>query len=219
MQHATLRQQCPLCHKQQSIPYYADGNRDYLCCPCCQLVFVPQQFWLSHTAEKAEYDLHENTPLDPGYRAFLGRLTTPLAERLPPGAKGLDFGCGANSALPILLAEQGYQVELFDPYYHNQPEHLARAYDFICATEVVEHLREPASEFERLFSILKPNGWLGIMTKQVRDRQAFGNWHYIRDLTHICFYSRATFRWLATKFAAELEFVGHDVILFRKREA
>jgi hypothetical protein len=41
--------------------------------------------------ERARYDEHENDPHDPAYRAFLERVAAPLAERLEPGARGLDY--------------------------------------------------------------------------------------------------------------------------------
>lgn len=209
---------CPLCQNQGIKPFFADKNRSYLRCDNCRLIFVPPAHWLSSRDEKAEYDRHRNDPNDPGYRSFLSRLSIPLLQRLPPAQRGLDFGCGPGPALAPMLMEQGHRVELFDPYYHNNPAVLTHAYDFICATEVVEHLQLPAEEFQRLFALLKPGGWLGIMTKLVRNRQAFGNWHYIRDLTHICFYSRETFIFLANHFAAELQLIGNDVILLRKPE-
>lgn len=210
---------CPLCHGHDIKPFFADKIRRYLRCGNCQLVFVPPKFWLSPEAEKAEYDRHQNDPADTGYRAFLARLTVPLLQHLPAAQKGLDFGCGPGPALATMLMEQGHQVALFDPYYQNDPAVLKDKYDFICTTEVVEHLRRPEEEFSRLFSMLKPGGWLGIMTKLVRDQQAFSTWHYIRDLTHICFYSQATFTFLAQRFAAELQLIGNDVILFRKPES
>jgi hypothetical protein len=52
----------------------------------------------------------------------------------------------------------------------------------------------------------------------VIDRHAFSNWHYIRDMTHICFYSKSTFNYLAERFKAELSFVANDVILLRKKQ-
>jgi hypothetical protein len=55
------------------------------------------------------------------------------------------------------------------------------------------------------------------MTKLVSDKAAFTRWHYIRDLTHICFYSRATFRYLARRFDADLFFSGDDVMFLHKR--
>lgn len=115
------------------------------------------------------------------------------------------------------MEEAGHRVSLYDPFYFDHPNLLEQAYDFITATEVVEHLQHPARVFASLFEQLDPGGWLGVMTKQVIDQQAFATWHYIRDLTHICFYSRPTFEYIAQKFKADLFFEGNDVILFKKK--
>ena len=90
-------------------------------------------------------------------------------------------------------------------------------YDFITTTEVVEHLHYPRRELDRLWDILKPGGSLGVMTKLVRDRAAFATWHYISEPTHVCFFSRSTFQWLADEWQADLMFEGNDVILFEKK--
>ncbi|SHJ45339.1 Methyltransferase domain-containing protein [Malonomonas rubra DSM 5091] len=206
---------CPLCFCTDTTPYFENKHRPYLLCSACRLVFVPPRFHLSSSAEKAEYDLHHNDPADSGYRKFLSRLTDPLQERIAAGSSGLDFGCGPGPALAEMLTEAGHKVALYDPYYQPDTSVLEQDYDFICATEVVEHLRTPADEFRQLFSLLRPGGILAIMTKLVRNQQAFAGWHYIRDLTHICFYSRDSFRWLAQHYAAEVEFIGADVILLR----
>jgi len=58
---------------------------------------------------------------------------------------------------------------------------------------------------------------LGIMTKLALDREAFACWHYKNDRTHVSFFSRETFTWLAAEWNAELAFVGNDVILLRHR--
>ncbi len=208
---------CPLCI-HNSKPFFTDKNRRYLQCTHCQLVFVPQEYWLTRAEEKATYDLHENDAHDPGYRRFLSRLTEPLVKKLAPNKTGLDFGCGPGPALSALLEEQGHRVDLFDPHYHNNRQVFTKSYDFICATEVVEHLHNPDKEFSTLFALLKKGGRLGIMTKLVRDKQAFSSWHYIRDLTHICFYSHSTFEYLAQRFDAELSFVESDVIFLRKSQ-
>lgn len=191
----------------------------YRRCLRCRLVFVPSSYWLSAAEEKAIYDLHQNDPEDPGYRQFLGRLSTPLLHKLAscPQQKGLDFGCGPGPTLIQLIEEHGHKMDLYDPFYAYDPSVFNKKYDFVTATEVVEHLGDPNRHWTTLFSLLKPGGWLGIMTKLVTDKQAFTGWHYIRDLTHICFYSRATFRYLAEYFEAELFFAEDDVILLRKK--
>ena len=209
---------CPLCTGDAIVLFFEDTKRNYLRCDSCSLIFVPGHFWLSAEEEKSEYDRHENDPQDLGYRKFLSRLSAPLLQRLEPAQQGLDFGCGPGPTLSRMLEEYGHQMDLYDPFYYNNPLLFSTQYDFICATEVVEHLREPAKEFGILFGMLKKGGWLGIMTKLTLDKQAFSRWHYIRDMTHICFYCRSTFEYLAQRFNAEIEFIGNDVILLRKLE-
>jgi len=179
-------------------------------------VFVPPRFHLSAEAERAEYDRHENAEDDPGYRRFLGRLVAPLTARVPPPAAGLDFGCGPGPALAAMLREAGYRMAVYDPFYAPDPSVLVPGWDFITATEVVEHLRRPGEELQRLVGLLRPGGWLGIMTKLVLDRERFATWHYIRDPTHIGFFSRATFAWWAEAEGLEPVFAADDVILLRR---
>ena len=110
---------------------------------------------------------------------------------------------------------------LYDPYYASDVSVLSTQYDFITLSEVVEHLAAPGMELDRLWSCLSPGGWLGIMTKRVRDPQAFQTWHYITDPTHVSYFSEATFRWLTAKwstqeFRAELVVAGADTVLIEK---
>ncbi|RRJ85390.1 class I SAM-dependent methyltransferase [Aestuariirhabdus litorea] len=198
------------------IPFHQDTRRHYLRCPHCQLVQVPARYHLSPEHEQAEYALHNNDPVDRGYRRFLSRLSVPLSERLSPGAEGLDFGCGPGPALAMMLEEQGFSMTLYDLYFADHPEHLCRQYDFITATEVVEHLSQPGQTLQALWSCLRPGGWLGLMTKMVTSEEAFARWHYIRDPTHIAFFSRETFIFWCRQQRATVEFVGSDVILLHK---
>lgn len=208
---------CRLCGADDTRFFHADKIREYYQCKVCKLVFVPEKFLLSASEEKAVYDLHQNSEDDPGYRKFLSRLSRPLLGRLKTGDRGLDFGCGPGPVLFKLFEEQGYSVEYFDPLYFNDTSLLEKQYDFICATEVAEHFREPGKEFELLFAMLNPDGWLAIMTKRVLGQQAFSNWHYVRDPTHISFFTEETFSYLANMHNAELCVEGSDVVLFKKR--
>jgi SAM-dependent methyltransferase len=207
---------CPLCHGADTVLYHRDSRRSYLQCLGCQLVFVPATYHLNSAAEKAEYDQHRNSIDDPGYRRFLGRLATPLIERVNPGSRGLDFGCGPGPALAHMLQEAGLQTALYDLYYYPDTAVLSGCYDFICATEVIEHLAQPQRELGRLWQLLANGGTLAIMTKLVISPERFANWHYIRDPTHIAFYSRATMRWIAARHDARLEILGDDVIFLIK---
>jgi len=196
--------------------YYADNRREYLHCRACALIFVPSCYFLSPDDEKKRYDLHQNSSDDPGYRSFLNRLFVPLHRALAPGSRGLDFGSGPEPVLSRMFEEAGHSMTLFDRYYEPAHSTLEHQYDFITASEVVEHLRDPASELEGLWNCLKPGGMLGIMTQPVVEPAAFSTWHYKNDLTHICFFSHASFGWLAGKWNAELSLPEKDVFLFRK---
>jgi len=209
---------CPLCLCDICKPFYRDKRRDYFRCSSCQLVFVPVHQHLTTLEEKAIYDLHQNQIEDAGYRRFLSRLATPLSARLQQEANGLDYGCGPGPLLAKMLEEQGHKMQIYDPHYADLPNRLQCQYDFITCTEVVEHFRQPHAEFNRLFSLLKPNGLLGIMTKLVIDAEAFSCWHYKNDLTHVSFFSESTFAWLARRYHCEYELLGKDVILMRKTQ-
>ena len=184
-------------------------------------MFVPPAQHLSATDEKAYYDLHENHPDDSAYRRFLDRLFTPLNQRLAPNSRGLDFGCGPGPTLSKMFEGAGHSVTLYDPYYAPDRSVLTARYDFITLSEVVEHMAEPGNGLDRLWTGLAPGGWLGIMTKRVRDQKAFRAWHYISDPTHIGYFSEATFRWLVGNWSsmgipATLVIAGNDVVLVEK---
>lgn len=209
---------CPLCQSIDTEHYFADKRREYLQCRQCDLVFVNPAQRLDSAQEKAHYDLHDNDPSDVGYRRFLSRLSQPILERIDPHSQGLDFGCGPGPTLSLMLQEQGHTMSLYDIYYHPDKQVLQTSYDFITATEVIEHLYEPDRVWQQWLNLVKPGGWIGLMTKMVIDVDAFANWHYKNDPTHVIFFSRATFQYLAERDQLELEFIGNDVILLRKAQ-
>lgn len=209
---------CPLCAYSDTTEYHRDRARPYRHCRQCQLVYVPADYHLSPRAEKAEYDQHRNSITDAGYRKFLQRMAQPLIERLAPNSEGLDFGCGPGPALADIMQQAGYGMQLYDLYYYPDNSTLNRHYDFITATEVIEHLAQPWQVLQMLWPMLRPGGTLGLMTKLVIDRERFASWHYIRDPTHIAFYSRDTMTYLATRLSADIEFVASDVVLLRKAQ-
>ena len=207
---------CPLCDDTQVNHFFEDQRRSYMRCGVCSLVFVPKIFHLSKFDEKREYDLHQNSVQDEGYRRFLGRVSEPLLLRLSEVSKGLDFGCGPGPTLSQMIEAAGHHMDIYDPYYSPDRSFKTKRYDFITATEVLEHLVEPGSELNQLWSLLNSSGWLAIMTKRVMSLEAFANWHYKNDPTHISFFSESTFDFLAEKWDTKAEFIGNDVVLFQK---
>ena len=167
--------------------------------------------------ELAQYQLHRNDLYDPGYRKFLRRLADPLLERLSPARQGLDFGCGPGPALALMLREAGHHVALYDPLFFDHPEVLAGRYDFITCSETIEHFHQPAEEFRRLDDMLKPGGWLALMTTFQTDDARFAHWHYRRDPTHVVFYRATTLEYLALRHGWRCEIPAPNVAFMHKR--
>lgn len=209
---------CPLCLGGDIRFYHQDKVRCYWHCARCALVFADPGSHLAADAELAIYRQHENNPQDSRYRAFLNKLAAPLSQRLgTTGLTGLDFGCGPGPTLSLMLQEAGQQMAVFDPYFANEPEVLQQQYDFICCTEAIEHFYQPAKEWALWLTLLKAGGWLGLMTKLAPTQDEFARWHYKNDPTHVCFFSRETFLFLAERDGFTVEFIGNDVILLHKK--
>ncbi len=207
---------CPLCHTSGGIDYYEDAKRKYRQCEICDLVYVPKEYYLSRDKEKAVYDQHQNSPDDSEYRQFLSRLFNPLVDRIKPKSRGLDFGSGPGPTLSVMFEEADHEMAIYDSFYSRDETVWDVNYDFITVTEVVEHLHHPGKVLDRLWSCLGPGGLFGVMTKLVINREAFADWHYKLDPTHVSFFSVNTFTWLGKHWHTKAEFVDSDVILLRK---
>lgn len=207
---------CVLCHSCNVDPIYTNELYTYLHCSNCDLVFVHPDERLPPSDEKQRYDQHENDPGDEQYRNFLSQLFLPLSKRLSPKSYGLDYGAGPGPTLNIMFEEAGHTMDIFDPFYADDRSVFSKEFDFITSTETVEHFYQPGHEFETLWSLLKPGGYLGIMTLLRPEDRPLSEWHYIRDDTHVSLYSRKTFRWLANQLGAHLSFEGDRVIILQK---
>ncbi len=209
---------CPLCSSGMVRDHCRDQRRSFFRCDDCGLVFVPSSQFLSPEDERKRYDLHRNSPDDEGYRLFLHRMFLHLQVGLSPASSGLDFGSGTGQVLAQMFREAGHSMATYDPFYEPDRAVLRQQYDFITATEVVEHLRDPKRDLELLWACLRPGGYLGIMTRPAVDMAAFPMWHYKNDLTHVCFFSSQTFRWLADTWGSGVAYPESDIVLFRKQD-
>jgi len=192
------------------------GERHYFRCPVCALVFLLPAQRLNPAEEKKRYDFHQNNPGDEAYLDFLERLAGPLSGRLPLGAAGLDFGCGPGPAMSRWFSMKKIPMENYDPIYYPQTALLERAYDFVTCSEVAEHFYDPHREFLLLDRLLKPGGFLGIMTCVLESENRFETWWYPRDPTHVCFYQGRTLEWIAAWRQWKLEFPSVNVAIFEK---
>jgi hypothetical protein len=206
---------CPLCRSHAIHTFECVQDRQYIECEACELIHMTPRDLPNATTAFARYQSHENDPKDEAYRRFLDRLAVPLVGRLPPGAEGLDYGSGPGPTLSIMLEQQGFTMSIYDPFFSPDSQVLDRSYDFVTCTETAEHFFEPGKEFEKLNGLVRPGGWLAVMTELFRD-QVFVDWRYVRDETHVAFYRQRTMQWIAEWLDWSVSFPGKDVVIFRK---
>lgn len=207
---------CPVCGAPGSSLFLSVEGRDYRRCGTCAGRFLDRRQLPSRDVEYAHYLHHENHPDDPGYRRFLSKLAVPLLARLPSASRGLDYGCGPGPALAAMLREAGHEMALYDPFFHPDPQALEQSYDFVTCTETAEHFHRPAEEFGRLMALVRPGGWVAIMTCFQTDDARFRDWHYRKDPTHVVFYREETLRHLAAARGWLCEVPVKNVALMRR---
>lgn len=206
---------CSLCCSATSFFKEVEARRFFIC-SVCRLVFLDPEQRLSAPEELGRYRLHQNHPQDAGYRTFLNQLLEPLAPHLMPKASGLDYGCGPGPVLAMMLKERGFMMELFDPYFFPDTAVLKNVYDFITCSEAMEHFFNPRKELDQWDQILKKGGWLAVLTQMRESQPVFEKWHYIKDPTHVSFYSRETMDWIAFQYGWKKFFPSQNVTLFHK---
>ncbi len=218
MSRALLLPHCPLCTAPDAAKQFDQGERTFLECSHCDLLFTDPISLLSQDQERRRYDNHENGVDCVGYRAHLKRVSDRLIPKLSAGAVGLDFGCGPVPALARLFAESGFTMDTYDPFYAPALGPVSHRYDFITCTEAAEHFGNPRQEFLLMQQLLKPGGRIGIMTNLREGDRRSSAWWYLRDPTHRCFYSRKTFQWLATFLRWNVVSDTDDVIVMQDIE-
>ena len=215
---------CRLC-TTSVLPFCSYQGREYHRCTECGLIQLKQAQCPSPKQELEEYQLHRNDPFDKGYRKFLSKVTNPMLEWLSHSSSNattiLDFGSGPGPTIAVVLAEQGWPVTNYDPFFAPKQDVLLERYDLISCTEVVEHFHDPKTSWEILLSLRKPQGHLVVMT-QPSDRyyseSTFREWRYIREKSHIAFYHSQTMVWIANTYGLQLSILSPSVFWFSANE-
>ncbi|PIQ61423.1 MAG: methyltransferase type 12 [Bacteroidetes bacterium CG12_big_fil_rev_8_21_14_0_65_60_17] len=203
--------QCPLCLAQSPasiVPIEGPHAARLHHCTVCDLVFRHRDESPTQDEERAHYLTHENGPDRPGYVRFLEQAVNPALLNMEPGMRGVDWGSGPGPTLSGLVRRAGFDCHDYDPIFG--PHTLSPPYDFIFATECLEHMHHPGRDLERMASCLAPGGYLIAMTECWMHPPRFPAWRYARDPTHTSFFSRRTFTWITERF--DLEEVWTDGI-------
>ncbi len=204
---------CGLCHESTDFFVMVDRKK-YHHCQQCGAVFLDPQHYLSSVDEKKRYEQHNNDVNDLNYQQFVMPMVRRIQEQFKPYHRGLDFGAGQGPVVTKLLADHGFSVRLYDPFFFNDHGALEQFYDYIVCCEVIEHFFSPAKEFQLLRSLLKEEGALFCKTELLRDDIDFSQWYYKNDPTHVFFYRSKTLLWIQQHFSFSYWNIHEGVICF-----
>ena len=166
------------------------------------------------------YENHNNSIHDKKYvnylKDFIDHSVVPFSGN---GRQGFDFGSGPEPVLSMIMEnDYGYEMDIHDKFYATEKVYENKKYDLITSTEVIEHLDNPLEYFKLFKDHLNNNGILALMTLfHPVDRDKILEWFYIRDKSHISFFTPKTMEIIAEK--TELEFIytnNHRYGTFKK---
>jgi SAM-dependent methyltransferase len=210
---------CKICQSNTISYTHPKFNFIFHECLTCQFIFKDEINYISKENELKIYDQHHNTLDNKGYVNYLTNFVESAVIPFVEKGKALDYGSGPNPVLAHLLKENfGFDVSIYDFYYAKNDHYLNQTYDVITVTEVIEHIHNPLATFLHLKTLLKNGGYMCIMTLfHPNDQTKLFNWFYMRDLSHVSFFSPKTMISIAQLTGLKLvECNDHRITVFMK---
>lgn len=215
-----MNHRCKICGGETCAFTQEKFQVTYHQCVVCEFIFRDPLEILSKEEEYTIYEGHENALEDKGYVAYLNRfIQGAVLPFVGPSKEGLDYGSGPSPVLAkILQRDHGYTMDLYDLFYAPEKVFLSKRYDLITSVEVVEHFTDPMREFRWMKEALKTGGVLAIQTQlHPKDWALFKNWYYMRDPSHVAFYTTDTFVKLGEMLGLRLIYTDEvRYVVFRK---
>lgn len=234
---------CKICSAEK-VEILAIKGTDYLTCSSCKSICMDERSFITVQAQRERYEQHNNSLNDEGYLAFLEKFIIPVLKEVQEHNSCnkniktiLDYGSGPAPALCSLLkryAEKGEllstdcEIRGWDPFFAPETVFFNGGADLVTCLEVAEHFENPLADMKKLASAVKKGGFAAIGTMLLpagcvsesdgTGTDAFRNWWYRSDSTHVAFYSLEGL--IRCAESAGLEFVKavtDRAFLFRKK--
>ena len=150
--------------------------------------------------------------------AFRAQLKPLLAQIKPAGKKALDVGTGFGYLLQV-ADEEGFRVWGLDPssgqaHFSSkkfpsrifqgdlrEAKYESNFFDVVFLTDVLEHLPDPERTLKEIQRILKPGGWLFIISPDSDSwsRRLFGEKWFQYKHEHLFYFNRRSLDYLLSK--------------------
>lgn len=182
-------------------------------CLNCGFLSKDESYIISDEMEYERYKLHNNN--DENYLTYQNNFYEMIKDYL--NGDILDYGCGDNHVLSTILCKNGYDSFYYDLYFYKNEDVFVKSYDVIILEEVIEHLMEPILVLKRLSKLLKKDGRLIIRTNFIKDGTNLNSWWYLRDITHISFFTLNSFSICSQLLGLNIIYCNEkDIIIMKK---
>lgn len=211
---------CPLCGHPSFAPVGRAASHVVVRCEKCGLHFLNPQ---PSDAELVEI-YHPNYSFfgaEPGAEATVSRAKQATADHYLDllatlglsGGNLLEVGCGDGDFL-VRASQRNFQVEGIDYSEHSCRKAQAKvgaaarisrgeislladrpaSYDLCVAADVIEHVRQPAEFLSTVFKLLRPGGWVLLVTPNMNSLTAklMGSRWLEFKAEHMCYYTPRT---------------------------
>jgi len=210
---------CKICHSQTEEFHHEKFGMIFHQCASCGFIWKDSSIHVGPDEEFEIYENHNNSIHDRKYVRYLKDFVdASVVPFIGEGSKGLDFGSGPEPVLSAIMErDYGYDMDIYDKFYSTHRVYMDKSYDLVTSTEVVEHLDDPLEYFSLFGRLLREDGILAIMTLfHPQDREGFLDWFYIRDASHISFYTPRTLEVISDKTGLDFIFTdNHRYSTFR----
>ncbi|RNL66365.1 class I SAM-dependent methyltransferase [Zhongshania marina] len=204
--------ECPTCHNtESSLVGSKNGHKLHRCANCSLLHVHP----MPAADELLRYyqDYHKTPQYTRKLKSKQRRAKKRIwsLKRLTKGSKFLDVGCNAGFAVEaarslgleacgidldeasIKFARQQYPMGDFRKISAQDLAASAERFDIIYCCEVIEHLAEPHSFVDALYTLLNENGVLFLTTPDIAHfsvQQNLLEWTAVRPPEHLLYFSK-----------------------------
>lgn len=202
---------CKICGEKTEEIFSEKFNLKYYYCPECEFISKDEDSIITLEEELKIYNNHHNSIEDPRYVDFFKKFINPaIIDYCGEGKKGLDFGSGPSPVLAMILErDYNFSMDIYDFFYSPDKVYEGKKYDLITSTEVVEHLKSPMDYFRQFKEMLKDDGLLSVMTLfHPKNKDEFIKWHYMRDMSHISFYTPKTMEVIGKKIGLKVVYTN-----------
>lgn len=216
------RKSCRLCRQKDILDFWVTPNYHLKKCLNCGLVWDPFPSDNPLKQYQKEYFINENPKggyanyfagMQINRKTFADRLKA-INRKTGVDGKVLDVGCALGDCLKE-AEKMGWQ-ELYgiDPSAYacrlaqnkgltvkkgtlKTVKFAPNSFALIMLQDAIEHLTDPLEELQRIYRLLKPGGWIFIVTPDIEglwSKILNSKWYHYKPQEHLIYFSKKSMR-------------------------